>query len=136
MKNIMGRAWEIARSAKAEFGGDLKSYFPEALAMAWEECRKQQAAPAVILTTFELPADTKKYRTWLAVIKGTHPVYKLDREFVRQDDTDQWGEKVFRLPNGYYESNNGKRRVFFRALDGLVIELDKQEVYDAMGVAG
>lgn len=40
MKNVMVRAWEIAKAAVAKFGGKVKEYFAQALAMAWKEVKK------------------------------------------------------------------------------------------------
>lgn len=41
MKNVMTRAWEIARSGQKKFGGTAKEYFAEALRMAWAEVKMQ-----------------------------------------------------------------------------------------------
>lgn len=40
MKNVMTRAWKIAREGAAKFGGKVKEYFAEALRMAWAEIKK------------------------------------------------------------------------------------------------
>lgn len=40
MKNVMVRAWEIAKEAVAKFGGKVKEYFAQALAMAWKEVKE------------------------------------------------------------------------------------------------
>lgn len=40
MKNVMKRAWEIAREGVKKFGGKVKEYFAEALKMAWAEFKK------------------------------------------------------------------------------------------------
>ncbi len=40
MKNVMTRAWEIAREGQKKFGGKVKEYFAQALVMAWEEIKK------------------------------------------------------------------------------------------------
>ncbi|WP_374018986.1 hypothetical protein ABU162_04350 [Paenibacillus thiaminolyticus] len=40
MKNVMSRAWEIAREGFKKFGGQLKEYFAVALRMAWAEKKK------------------------------------------------------------------------------------------------
>lgn len=40
MKNIMKRAWEIAKSGVEKFGGKVKEYFAEALKMAWAEAKQ------------------------------------------------------------------------------------------------
>jgi hypothetical protein len=40
MKNVMVRAWEIAKKGAAKFGGKVKDYFAQALRMAWAEIKK------------------------------------------------------------------------------------------------
>lgn len=40
MKNVMRRAWEIAREGVKKFGGKVKEYFAQALHMAWAEIKK------------------------------------------------------------------------------------------------
>lgn len=37
MKNIMKRAWEIARKGQEQFGGKVSEYLSEALKVAWNE---------------------------------------------------------------------------------------------------
>ncbi len=44
MKNIMTRAWEIAREAVKNFGGKIKEFFGGALKMAWEESKEEKMA--------------------------------------------------------------------------------------------
>lgn len=39
MKNVMTRAWEIAREGVTKFGGKVKEYFAQALVMAWAEIK-------------------------------------------------------------------------------------------------
>lgn len=127
MKNVMVRAWEIARTAVLEFGGKVKEYFAQALAMAWKEVKAR-------VENFEitLNADTKKCRTWLAQIVGTHPVYKLDRKFLVKDWDDEYGNKVFCLNDGYYESFNGKRKQLFKVVGGEYVETTLLDVQVAV----
>lgn len=40
MKNVMARAWEIAKEGAAKFGGKVKEYFQQALVMAWAEVKE------------------------------------------------------------------------------------------------
>ncbi|GGN67657.1 hypothetical protein GCM10007971_38680 [Oceanobacillus indicireducens] len=40
MKNVMTKAWEIARNGQKKFGGKVKEYFAEALKMAWAIIKK------------------------------------------------------------------------------------------------
>lgn len=40
MKNVMTRAWEIAKESVKKFGGKVKEYFAQALVMAWKEVKE------------------------------------------------------------------------------------------------
>lgn len=42
MKNIMTRAWEIAKEGQVKFGGKVSEYLAEALKMAWAESREEE----------------------------------------------------------------------------------------------
>lgn len=55
MKNVMIKAWEIAKTAVIKFGGSSKEYFAEALKMAWAEFKTP--------TKIEHSADTVKALT-------------------------------------------------------------------------
>lgn len=45
MKNVMKRAWEIARNAVAKFGGKVKEYFTQSLKLAWAEVKQVVVSP-------------------------------------------------------------------------------------------
>ena len=40
MRNVMTRAWEIAKEAEVKFGGKVKEYFALSLRQAWSEVKK------------------------------------------------------------------------------------------------
>lgn len=124
--NVMTRAWEIARFGQKRFGGSVKEYFAQALVIAWAQAK----APAAV--EWELPADTRKSRTWMARITGTHPVYKLDRKFINPDGEDKYGDKLFDLKPGYYEANNGKRRYFIQVANGEATIVEQHVVMTAV----
>src|SRR5690625_407842 len=42
MKNVMKRAWEIARKGQEKFGGKVSEYLSEALKMAWAEVKENE----------------------------------------------------------------------------------------------
>ncbi|WP_201280788.1 hypothetical protein [Paenibacillus lutrae] len=123
MKNVMVRAWEIAKSAVVKFGGKVKEYFSQALTMAWKETKAPKYAEV------ELKPGNSKCKTWIAQIVGFHPVYKLSRKFLNNDTTDQYGYKIFFLNDGVYEYNNGKRRGFFRIVGGQEISINQDEAH-------
>jgi len=123
MKNVMENAWAIAKMGANRFGGKVKEYFAEALRLAWKILKRE--ASTVKLT---IPADTRKCRTWVAKISGLHPVYKLDREFINHDFDDEYGDKVFKLKDGFYEYNNGRRRGFIQVLNGDKKSVERDDV--------
>lgn len=46
-KEIMTRAWEIARAGKMLYGGSVKMYFAESLRIAWGEATKRSVIDRV-----------------------------------------------------------------------------------------
>lgn len=44
-KQVMNRAWEIAKAAVVQFGGKAREYFAEALRMAWAEAKAASVSP-------------------------------------------------------------------------------------------
>ncbi|WP_054955030.1 hypothetical protein [Paenibacillus dakarensis] len=125
--NVMTVAWKIARRGATIFGGSAKDYFAEALKQAWTNIKAAKAR-----VTFELAADTRKTRTWLAQIVGTHPVYKLERKFLNADYANEDGDKVFRLNNGFYEYNNGRGRAIIEVANGEYRVVEQSDVLAAI----
>ncbi|POD46302.1 hypothetical protein BKM15_26025 [Pseudomonas syringae pv. syringae] len=52
MKNVMTRAWEIAKEGVAKFGGKVKEYFAISLKMAWAEHKAIKAEVIAIKDWF------------------------------------------------------------------------------------
>lgn len=78
MKNVMTRAWEIAKEGAAKFGGKVKEYFATSLKMAWAEIK------APVAVTVELVSGSRKHRSWVAEIVGTHKKFKFERQFINK----------------------------------------------------
>lgn len=115
MKNVMTKAWEIAREGQMKFGGKVKEYFAEALKMAWAIVKAGKQT-AQIKTT----SGSRKHKSWVAEITGTHPKWKLNREFVEAVEEDSWTGKVFELKSGIYEVCNAGDREFIKVKNGEV----------------
>lgn len=47
MKNVMVRAWEIAKEAVIKFGGNVKEYFSESLKQAWSEFKTRTVSNSI-----------------------------------------------------------------------------------------
>jgi len=122
-KQVMVRAWMIAKTAVVKFGGNAQEYMAEALRMAWAEVRR----PKVV--TLELRQPNKKQKTWVAAIVGTHPVYKFERRFINPL---AWGETTWELTDGIYEICENGRRYFIRVAGGDWSRIEAGEVMAAV----
>lgn len=56
MKNVMIRAWEIAKEGQKKFGGKVSEYLSEAMKMAWE-IEKEQVTLTVKKTMNEIAEE-------------------------------------------------------------------------------
>ena len=124
MKNIMTTAWEIAKNGAAKFGGSVKSYFAQALKMAWALSRK-----AATITVTLAPGSNKN-KTYVAQITGTCTKWGLKREFVNSyEQTTEWSDKVFTLNEGaVYEIQAAGSRDLYIVQNGDLCYRSKQAV--------
>lgn len=120
--NVMKRAWEIARKGQSKFGGKVSEYFAVSLKMAWAEAKAPKKS--TINTTF----GSKRNKSWVAEITGTHPKWKLNREFVNAVEENEWSGKVFELNNGIYEVCDAGDREFIKVENGEIEYLEYAEV--------
>lgn len=123
MKNVMTRAWEIAKEGQRKFGGKVKEYFAQALRIAWAEIKKGvRKMESVMLKTL---TGSRNHKTWVAEITGTHPTYKYQREFIEEWDNDG-ANKFWKLYNGkVYEVCDGGNRYYAKVENGEVVEISK-----------
>ncbi|MEK5038750.1 hypothetical protein [Sporosarcina sp. FSL K6-3457] len=110
MKNVMTKAWEIAKEGAAKFGGKAVEYFAEALRMAWAEVKTVNEKVEIVLAP-----GSRKHKSWLARIVGPHAKWKFDRVFL---DSEMEDAKVFNVENGVYEACDGGDRYFIQVANG------------------
>lgn len=122
MKNVMKRAWEIAKEGAKKFGGKAVEYIAMALKMAWSETRK------AVLTT---AAGSRKHKSWVAKIVGKHPRFKFDRCFVDSVDYNM-SERYFELKDGFYDVCDAGTRYFVRVIGGQIERVEEYEVAEAV----
>ncbi len=86
MKNVMTRAWEIAREGVKKFGGKVKEYFAQALVMAWEEVKGMASRVKGTIQPIELPAleGSEKQVKWAENIRA-NALKAMQIELVRED---------------------------------------------------
>lgn len=126
MKNVMTRAWEIAKEAVAKFGGKVKEYFALSLKIAWEEIK----VPTSV--TVELVSGSRKYKSWVAEIVGTHAKFKFERNFVNKfQGVELETNKIYTLEEGkVYDVNNVNYRYYATVRNGQLVELNEGEVME------
>lgn len=124
MTNVMKKAWEIARTGQAKFGGSVKSYFAQALKMAWALSRK-----ATTMTVTLAPGSNKN-KTYVAQITGTDVKWGLKREFVNDyEQATEWSDKTFTLTEGaVYEIQAAGSRDLYIVQNGELCYRSKQAV--------
>lgn len=125
MKNVMTKAWKIAREGAARFGGKVKEYFAEALKMAWAQAK--EVATTVEITLAE---GSRKHKSWVAEITGTDAKYGFDRKFINAREDENIKGKFFSLEEGQvYDVNcaqSGRKYMTVKA--GQVVELSQNDV--------
>lgn len=139
MKEIMVRAWEIATEGQEKFGGSKIEYIAEALKQAWAESKQQ---PEQMELSDEIKESFLDNRTdviylihsnsqpcYLAKIKGTHPTYKLDREFIDWKMSGRAREYEVE-ENQLYEMKESRERFYFMVVDGIIYEYNYNQVLD------
>ena len=125
MKNIMKRAWEIAREGQAKFGGKVSEYLSEALKMAWKEAKQPKE---IVLKVRHQPSGGKE---WVAEIVGRHPKFNFERKFLSPvarnwSSSGKTGTTSFLLEEGkVYEVNEPwKGRYFITIQNGEIVDID------------
>lgn len=127
MKNVMTIAWGIAKEGAAKFGGSVKSYFAEALKLAWASIKN--VAKEV---TVELVSGSRKYKSWVAEIVGTHAKFKFERQFINKfKGVELETNKIYTLEEGkVYDVNNVNSRYYATVRNGQLVELNESEVME------
>lgn len=128
MKNIMTNAWKIAKEGASKFGGKAVEYFAEALKIAWANIKN-------VAVTYTASIEDGKRGLWIAKITGTHPTYKMDREFLKHDAVDgYWLD--FYLKDGLYSGKfSNASAQYFIVENGEVESISQsraQEIANAM----
>lgn len=128
MKQVMVRAWEIAKASANKFGGKASEYISMALKMAWTEFKKGVVNVVKKVAYLELGIGSNKFKTWVAEIKGLHNKFKFEREFVAQNDDVVGCEEYSLFAGTYYEICDRGNRYFAKVVNGEVVEVSETEV--------
>lgn len=103
MKNVMAKAWEIARVAKIRFGGNVKEYFAESLKEAWRQVKTEskkitKKAEIVFLATIE------KFTNLIAKVENAVKKYIISDTVTGDYEEFENMEKAVKTFEGYKEA--------------------------------
>lgn len=127
-KQVMVRAWELAKEGVSKFGGKVKEYFASALSLAWSEVKAM--ANEVKEVVIELAEGSRRHKSWVAEIVGTDARFGLKREFIKGSESDEVKGLFFTLVDGkVYDINNASGgRYYATVRNGEVVRLGENEV--------
>ena len=117
MKQVMTKAVKLARKME----GDWQARMKMALRMAWALVKKEAEK---FVTTLGIG---RKY--WIAKINGTHPQYKMSREFLNENDIED-GQRVFELEDGLYQGKFSNAPHYFIVENGEARRVDYSEALE------
>jgi len=104
--------------------------------------RKPTPKPAKPAGPVEMKLDvcTPEGKTWLACITGIGGPYGFQREFVNTIARDtsrsgRTGTYTYLVTDGFYESNEGRRRLgrrYWKVQNGVITEIDRADLIAAL----
>src|SRR5690625_530912 len=119
-REIMTMAVRLAKKMK----GDWIARMALALKTVWAIAKKK-------VEKFETVLDYgRKY--WIAKVTGTHPQYKMDRQFLTGNYTEN-GQRVFELEDGLYHGKFSNSPHYFKVENG---NAERVEYAEALEMAG
>lgn len=83
MRNVMTKAWEIAREGQKKFGGKVSEYFAEALRIAWSIVKKGmekaiefKGSEKQVAWAKDIYAKVIEYKNWYVDLANNTPFKK------------------------------------------------------------
>lgn len=83
MRNVMTKAWEIAREGQKKFGGKVSEYFAEALRIAWRIVKKGmekaiefKGSEKQVAWAKDIYAKVIEYKNWYVDLANNTPFKK------------------------------------------------------------
>lgn len=125
MKQVMKRAWEIAKEGAKKFGGKVREYFASSLTIAWKEIKAMAEKVEI-----QISEGSKKHKSWVAEIVGTDVKWGFKRQFINAREDENIKGLFYNLEEGkVYDVNCAQKgRKFVSVKAGEVVELSQNEV--------
>ncbi|KYD04164.1 hypothetical protein B4102_3313 [Heyndrickxia sporothermodurans] len=118
MKNVMTRAWEIAKAGVKKFGGTAKMYFKEALIIAWKEVKNTATSADKARAMFmDIFSQGKNMEVVREIENGYEVIIKEklhEITYVTETDNLAAGKRTnvfFRIVNTTVKANNTLTRL-------------------------
>lgn len=119
-KEIMTKAVELAKKMEGDWIARMKL----ALKTIWAIAKKVNNKVEKFVTEL---GYGRKY--WIAKVTGTHPQYKVDRQFLNENYTED-GQRVFELVDGLYHGKFSNSPHYFLVENGEAQRVGYDEVLE------
>lgn len=126
MKQVMTLAWRLAKKGATKFGGSPVDYLSESLKIAWKMVGDNVQRPSK-KAELVIASGSRKHKSWVARIDGTHAQYEFNRTFIDAQDINV-SERTYTLGKGIYEVCDAGERYFIRIVAGKIERVDENAV--------
>ncbi|MCO7127840.1 hypothetical protein NIE88_19005 [Sporolactobacillus shoreicorticis] len=115
MKNVMSRAWEIAKEGQKKFGGKASQYFAMALKMAWKKAKEGNK----VVSIAQIISELNEYSTYTAREWKNYGKHRIYLQSFTRGGAKRSNDGFFEVVNGVIAGKssvmrNGGRKVFYK----------------------
>lgn len=127
-KQVMVKAWEIAKEAAARHGNKASEYISESMKIAWVLVKNAGASNEPIRV--EVSEGSRRHKSYIAEIVGKDSMYGLDRKFVSEKDESRRVQYAELEEGRSYEIQDSSDREYVKVANGQLVEISKDEALE------
>ena len=158
-KQVMVKAWEIAKKAEARHGHKASEYIGDSMKIAWALVKKENEAGGIMAQLQQLNEEGKqisnenarriaeyeqsnepirvevsegsrRHKSYIAEIVGKDSMYGLDRKFVSEQDGSRRVQYAELKEGRSYEIQDAGDREYVKVANGQLVEVSKDEALE------
>lgn len=158
-KQVMKKAWEIAKKAAARHGHKASEYIGESMKIAWALVKKENEAGGIMAqlqqlneegkqiskenarrieeyeqsnepVRVEVSEGSRRHKSYIAEIVGKDWQYGIDRKFVSKQDGNRRVQYAELKEGRSYEIQDAGDREYVKVINGQLVEISKDEALE------
>ena len=158
-KQVMVKAWEIAKKAAARHGHKASEYIGDSMKIAWALVKKENEAGGIMAqlqqlneegkqiskenarriaeyeqsnepVRVEVSEGSRRHKSYIAEIVGKDSMYGLDRKFVSEQDGSRRVQYAELKEGRSYEIQDAGDREYVKVANGQLVEISKDEALE------